>query len=193
MLHHKLMNRVLMACAVLSLASSTLLVHAETAGSCRDAANRADCMHTEMAKQMQEHEAKLHDALKLTAAQEPAWKAFTDRNHQQMAAMQADHPAMPSRAEMEKMSAPDLLQNHLAQEQKHLAAMQAHLDSLKQFYAVLTPEQQVIMNKAVERMHRHHGWHHWGHGNWGHEHGDRNQSPAGAAPAPATVPAPAKN
>jgi protein CpxP len=122
---------------------------------CKDAANKDDCMQTQMDKHMQEHEAKLHDSLKLTAAQEPAWKTFTDSLHQQMAAMQADRKSMPSHSDMAKMSAVDRMENHLAMMQKHVTMMQNHLTALKTFYTVLSPEQQVTMNKAVEKMERH--------------------------------------
>jgi Spy/CpxP family protein refolding chaperone len=157
-------KRLLAGCAIVGFTSLALLAGAQEhqSAACKDAANRDDCMHAQMEKHMQEHEAKLHDALKLTAAQEPAWKALTDNFHQQMSAMQADRKAMPSRADMEKMSAPERLENHLNMSQKHLTMMQGQLTSLKAFYAVLTPEQQVTMNAAIKkmmwhRMHQHHG------------------------------------
>ena len=149
------MKRLILSCAFIGCTAFALFAGAQEMSSCKDATNKDDCMHTQMAKHMQDHEAKLHDALKLTAAQEPAWKTFTDSIHQQMSAMQADHKTMPSHADMEKMAAPDLLENHIAMMQKQLTNMQNHLVALKAFYAVLTPDQQVTMNKAAAMMARH--------------------------------------
>lgn len=148
-------KRFILSCAVIGITSVALFASAQESGTCKDAAAKDDCMHTQMAKHMQEHEAKLHDSLKLTAAQEPAWKTFSDSVHQQMADMQAEHGAMPSHADMEKMSAPMRLENHLNTMQKHLTMMQTHLTALKSFYTVLSPDQQVIMDKAMEKMSHH--------------------------------------
>lgn len=151
-----LIKRLLAVVVVAGFATAATLAVAQTGpGSCNDAADKGSCMHANMAQHMQEHEAKLHDALKLTAAQEPAWKTYTDTVHQQMSAMQAEHSSMPSPADMQKLSAPDMMQQHLAMMQKHMAMMQTHLDALKKFYAVLTPEQQTTMNAALAKMHHH--------------------------------------
>jgi len=154
-------KRFILSCTVIGFTSIALMAGAQEAASCKDAASKDDCMHAQMAKHMQDHEAKLHDSLKLTAAQEPAWKTFSDSIHQQMSAMQAEHKTMPSKADMDKLSAPEKLENHLAMMQKHMTAMQNHLTALKTFYAVLTPEQQAIMNTAMAKMAQHmHGEHH---------------------------------
>ena len=155
------MKRFILSCAAIGVTSIALLAGAQEMGNCKDAATKDDCMHAQMAKHLQDHEAKLHDSLKLTAAQEPAWKTFTDSIHEQMSAMQAAHKSMPSHAEMDKLSAPELLENHLAIMQKQMTNMQNHLAALKAFYAVLTPEQQTTMNKAAAMM----AHHMHGHGN----------------------------
>ena len=162
-----LKKRLTLCLAVLSFTSVFFVASAEEHqwNDCKDPATKEACMHTQMDKHIAEHEARLHDELKLTAAQEPAWKSFTDSMHQQRLAMEADHQAhraAPSHADMENMSAPDKLEHHLAMMQKHLTAMQAHLTALKSFYTVLTPEQQTIMNKEIRRFahHRHHHCHH---------------------------------
>lgn len=148
-------KRFILSCTVIGFTSIALMASAQESWGCKDAPNKDDCMHAQMTKHMQDHEAKLHDSLKLTAAQEPAWKTFTDSIHQQMSAMQAEHKSMPSKADMDKLSAPEQLENHLAMMQKHMTSMQNHLAALKTFYAVLTPEQQVTMNKAAAKMAQH--------------------------------------
>lgn len=174
-----LRNRIILSCAAFSLASFAIMANADEHhwDSCKDQANKDQCVHAQMDKFRAEHEQKLHDALKITAAQEPAWKALTDNFHQQMDAARADHEKMPSNADMEKLSAPDRLQNHLAMMQKKMTMMQNHLTALKSFYAVLTPDQQAIMNKEIARMmrHRHHRWHHH---DWHHDDTPPAQAPA---------------
>ncbi len=100
-----------------------------------------------MEKYHEQHLAKLHDKLKLTAQQEPAWKKFTANNPM------ADKTLRPDPAEMDKLTAPQRLEKGL----EHMKAMEAklteHLATLKEFYAVLTPEQQ----KTFDEETPHHG------------------------------------
>ncbi len=155
-------HRLILCCAVLGFVSTSLWASAQEQpwNACKDQADKAACMHAQMEKHVAEHETRLHDALKLTAAQESAWTSFTESMHQQRSAMMAEHqgpPPAPSRADMEKIPAPDLLEHHVTQMQKHLATLQAHLAALKTFYAVLTPDQQTVMNKEVRQFsHRQH-------------------------------------
>lgn len=161
---HVTKKRILSGCLVISFAVFSMLAAAQehSKNSCKDQPNPQDCMHKKMEHSRAEHEAKLHAALKLSPAQEPAWKTYTDSLHQQMAAAEADHKTMSSHADMEKMSMPDRLAQHLAMEQKRLTMMQSYLAALKTFYAVLTPGQQTTMDKAAQHfMHDHlHHQHH---------------------------------
>ncbi|MBI3283771.1 MAG: Spy/CpxP family protein refolding chaperone [Burkholderiales bacterium] len=110
-----------------------------------DPAKRAEKMQQRMAR----HQAALHDKLKLTAAQEPAWKTFTE------ALTLGAMPVMPDRKETDKLSTPERMEQALARMQEHQAKMQAHLSALKTFYAVLTLEQQKIFDDSHRRMARH--------------------------------------
>lgn len=99
-------------------------------------------MNTERMERMHEQNlAALHDKLKLTAQQETAWKKF--------AAIKpiADPGLRPDPAEMDKLNAPQRLEKGL----EHMRAMEArmteHLAALKEFYAVLKPEQQKIFDE----------------------------------------------
>lgn len=88
-------------------------------------------------------QAELHSLLKLSAEQEPAWKAFT---------ASATPPRMvnrPDRAGWEKLSAPERMEQRLAFMKKAEAAMETRLAAMKTFYAVLTPEQQKVFNETV--------------------------------------------
>ena len=151
-----LRKSILIGLTVIGMGATSVAALAETSADQSPAAKHGD-MHGKMGEMMAEHmakaQAKLHDELKLTAAQEPAWAAFTASMTPSMPAAPAakmDHEAMA------KMSAPEHLEKMLARSKEHQAKMEAHLASLKTFYAALTPEQQKIMDKHVMRMmHRH--------------------------------------
>ncbi len=107
-------------------------------------------MHPErMEKMREEHLAALHDRLKLTAQQEPAWKKFAASRPM------LDKTARLDPAELEKLNAPQRLEKGL----EHMRAMEArlteHLAVLKELYATLTPEQQ----KIFDEDHPYHGMH----------------------------------
>lgn len=102
-----------------------------------------------MKERMAKHQAGLHDRLKLTPEQEPAWKTFTE------AIAPATMPTPPDRKEMDKLNTPQRMEQALARMQEHQGKMQAHLTALKTFYAVLTPEQQKIFDDSHRRMARH--------------------------------------
>lgn len=110
-----------------------------------DPAKWAEKMKERMAK----HQAELHDKLKITAAQEPAWKTFID------AMNPGSMPARPDRKEMEKLTTPERMEKGLEKMKEHLAKMQTRLTALKTFYAVLTPEQQKIFDDSHRRMASH--------------------------------------
>jgi periplasmic protein CpxP/Spy len=100
--------------------------------------------HASMSKNMQmrmeQRHAALHDKLKLSAEQEPAWKEF-------MAGAKA--PMMGSqmqRADMMKMSAPERMEKMVEHMKQREAFMATRLSELKKFYDVLTPEQQKVFD-----------------------------------------------
>ncbi len=108
-----------------------------------DHAKMAEKMKAGMAK----HLAEMHDKLKLSAAQEPAWKTFTD------AITPGAMPAHPDRAAMEKMTAPERMEKMLALSKERQVKMESHLAALKTFYAQLTAEQKKIVDASQGRMH----------------------------------------
>ncbi len=108
-----------------------------------DRAKMVEKMQSHMAK----HQAQLHAKLKLTEAQEPAWKTFVD------ATAPGAMPARPEHQAMEKMNAPERMEKMLELSKQRQAKMESHLAALKTFYAVLTPDQQKIMDDSHSRMH----------------------------------------
>lgn len=105
------------------------------------------------------HQARMHDKLKITPAQEPAWKSFIDA----MAPVAMPAPKDPK--DMEKRSTPDRLEQNLERQKERLAQMQQRLNAVKGLYAVLSPEQKAMfdqhhhemgkraMDKMEQRMH----------------------------------------
>ncbi|WP_168798605.1 MULTISPECIES: Spy/CpxP family protein refolding chaperone [Oxalobacteraceae] len=93
-----------------------------------------------MKERMEQRQAQLHDKLKLTAAQEPAWKTFTQKMQP------GTPPAWGNRAELDKLSAPERMEKMLALMKDREQRMADHVVAVKDFYAVLTPEQQKIFN-----------------------------------------------
>lgn len=107
------------------------------------------------AEGMAGHLAALHDKLKLSAAQEPAWAAFI------AAAKPPAATERPDAAAITKMTAPERMEKWITLSQLRLAAQQNSLAALKTFYAELTPEQRKIldanvpggMHSGMNRMH----------------------------------------
>ncbi len=125
-------------------ASASASAHADH-GQPGDPAKWAEKMKERMAK----HQAEMHDKLKITAAQEPAWKAFID------AMTPTSMPVRPDHKEMDKLTTPERMEKRLDKMKEHLAKMQTRLTALKTFYAVLTPEQQKIFDESHRHMASH--------------------------------------
>jgi len=96
-----------------------------------------------MEKMHEQHLVTLHDKLKLTAQQEPAWKKFAAVNPM------ADKTARPDPAEMDKLNAPQRMEKGLEHMKTMEKKMADHLAALKEFYTVLTPEQQKIFDEQM--------------------------------------------
>ncbi|MEI6803484.1 MAG: Spy/CpxP family protein refolding chaperone [Burkholderiales bacterium] len=107
--------------------------------------------------------AEVKTKLKITPAQEAAWTAFT-------AAMKPPAPRAENRpdpAEMAKLPLPERLEKMRSLHTQHAAEMNAGMDAriaaVKTFYAVLSPEQQKVLDAEHNRLAAHRE-HRWGHG-----------------------------
>lgn len=108
-------------------------------------------------QQMAKRQARLHDKLKLTAAQEPAWTAFI------ASAKPRQQGERPAHVDFAKLSAPERMEKIIAMQKEHLSMEESRLGALKTFYATLTPEQQKVLDHSMGGKH----------GRWGH-HGPRH-------------------
>lgn len=103
--------------------------------------------HGQRAERMEQHQKKLHDALKLTADQEGAWKTFTASMH---GPAKADRP---DREELSKLTTPERAEKMLDLAKQHQERMAEHVAALKTFYGVLTPEQKKIFDEQHAFQH----------------------------------------
>lgn len=137
------------AALVLSITASAFAQQPPAKGGERmDRAKMAEKMKEHSKEGMEKRQAHMHDQLKITAAQEPAWKAFTE------ATKRDDNDKPHDKKAMEELSAPARMEMMMNHDQERLAMMQKHLGALKTFYAVLTPEQQKTFDKMSMRMHQ---------------------------------------
>jgi len=98
-----------------------------------------------MAAFIEKRQAELHQQLKLSAEQEPAWKTFSEK-------MQAALPQeRPNREEMRKLSTPERMDKMLALMKGHEQQLETRAAALKAFYAVLTPEQRKLFDEQAAR------------------------------------------
>ena len=95
------------------------------------------------AKMMEQHHTQLHDALKLTPAQEPGWNKLME-SEQPRPALSGGQPE-----DWAKLNAPERAEKMLELAKARQVQMAEHVAALKTFYATLTPEQQ----KAFEEYH----------------------------------------
>lgn len=160
---------LMVAMTVLSLGGVGVAAHAQDAqgrhGHALTQEQRAAKVAEHKAKRAEriaKHQQALHDSLKLTAAQEPAWTAFVSATTPTFA-----HPAV-DRAALAQLSAPERMEKRLELHKQHLAKQEARLAAVKTFYAQLTAEQKKTFDAAAHRMHGRHGGHR-GHG--GHHMG----------------------
>ncbi|HUO12526.1 MAG TPA: Spy/CpxP family protein refolding chaperone [Caulobacteraceae bacterium] len=90
--------------------------------------------------------ASLHDALHLSAAQEPAWRAFkaaSEPNAEQAARARAAEAMLP------RLTSPQRVDLSIAAMQADLETLKARGAALKAFYAQLTPSQQQIFDRQT--------------------------------------------
>jgi periplasmic protein CpxP/Spy len=98
-----------------------------------------------MKERMEKRLTELHDKLKLNATQENAWRTYVTK------VKPTDFPARPDRAELDKLTAPERMERMHSLMQAGEKRMAEHVAATKEFYAVLTPEQQKIFNEQFQR------------------------------------------
>lgn len=94
----------------------------------------------------------LKSALKITAAQEPAWNDYSAAVKAQVEAMKT---ARAAAAQSAALPAPQRMLQHLDLMQQHLVTMRTFVtQDVQKLYSALTPEQQAIADKVLGKPHR---------------------------------------
>jgi hypothetical protein len=94
--------------------------------------------------------AYLKSELKITAAQEPAWKAFAEQSKQQAEAMQAWRTTVQGSAQA---TAPERLELRNQTMKKRQEQMEKATAAFKDLYAVLSPEQKALADQRFGAPH----------------------------------------
>lgn len=102
------------------------------------------------AERMAKRLTALHDKLSLSPTQEAAWKTFTDK-------LQATAPVRPEAAPGATMTAPERAERMAAFLQTAQQQATTRAQAVKEFYAVLSPEQQKIFDSQFQGRHHHFG------------------------------------
>ncbi|MFA6314136.1 MAG: Spy/CpxP family protein refolding chaperone [Sterolibacterium sp.] len=101
---------------------------------------------------------RLKSALKITAAQEPAWNEYSAAVKAQAEAMKAARAA--AAAQSATLPAPQRMLQHLDMMQQHLVSMRSFVtQDVQKLYSALTPEQQAIADKVLGKPRRGFGRH----------------------------------
>lgn len=137
-------KQILISLSAFALAGVTIAAQAQTPpaeGRFSHAASQEQ-RAAAMAEHFAKHQAKLHDLLKITPAQEGAWAAY-------QAAIKPVAPTGPAagdRAAFAALSAPARLQKTIDMTKAHEAKMESTLGALNTFYTVLTADQKKIFD-----------------------------------------------
>jgi protein CpxP len=100
------------------------------------------------AARMAKRQAALHDKLALTPAQEGAWQVFT-------AKVKATLPVRPAAGSTATLTAPERADRMAANLQTAQQQAATRAQAVKEFYAVLSPDQQKTFDSQFHG-HRHH-------------------------------------
>ncbi|QBE63405.1 Spy/CpxP family protein refolding chaperone [Pseudoduganella lutea] len=149
-----LRKNIIVGMTVLSIGSAAIAAPAaETAQHRAYAETKFDPV--KRAERIEQRQQKLHDALKLTANQETAWKTY-------IAAIKPQQPVgRADRVSFKELNAPQRAEKRLELSKARIAHQETRLEALKTFYATLTPEQQKVFDeqrghgKHRGRAHRH--------------------------------------
>jgi protein CpxP len=97
------------------------------------------------AERIEKRQAALHDKLKLTPVQETAWKSFSEKMKP------AGARNRPDRSALSALPAPERMEKMHALMKEHESRMADRVAAVKEFYAVLTPEQQKLFDDQFSR------------------------------------------
>lgn len=138
----KFRKNILVGLVAIGLGSAPILALANTGcGPMGGGAGR-------FAEQIGKRQAELHDRLKLTAEQENAWKTYSEK-------MKPSGPrSRPDLSALASLHAPERMEKMLSMMKEHETRMAERVAAVKEFYAVLTPEQQKLFDEQFAKHRR---------------------------------------
>ncbi|TFW27859.1 Spy/CpxP family protein refolding chaperone [Massilia horti] len=143
-----LRKQILIGLAALSMGTTAVGAMAQTQPQPQEGrhghAMTMEQRQAKMAEMWQKHVTKLHDSLKLTSAQEPAWNTFVN-------AIKPQPMAKPDRAAWAALTAPQRMEKMIAMSKERTTRMESHLAALNTFYNQLTPEQKKTFDQQTLR------------------------------------------
>jgi len=135
-------NILLIGLATLGLGSAPILALANTG--CGPMGGGSE----KFAQQIEKRQARLHDKLKLTPEQNAAWKTFSEKMKP------SGSRSRPDISAMESLHAPERMEKILSMMKEHESRMAERVVAVKEFYAVLTPEQQKLFDEQFAKHRR---------------------------------------
>ena len=124
------------------------LISVQSVSACAQSASGAEAqmpMSPEMMRErVMRRQAELHDKLKISAAQEAAWKVYAQAMEPDMA------PRLHEDVDLDKLTTIERMQRSLDKIREHETKMQGKLNATKTFFGVLNAEQK----KQFEEYHR---------------------------------------
>lgn len=149
-----LRKTIVAALATLSLAAASLPAMAHSHAG-HDGQRMTREQHAaQMAERFSARQAKLHEALKLSATQQRAWDDYQSAIKPQPRALKGE------RAKLAGLGAPERMQRRIDAAKLKLARMEARLAATRTFHAQLTPEQKKVFDERVAKRQRHGQRHH---------------------------------
>lgn len=146
----KLRKQLLIGVTALSIAAMGLTAYAQTDGAKKGPPTPEQ--QAKFADRMAKMQAKWHDDLKITAAQEPAWQTFVGKIKPVKPAVP---PQRPSKEDWAKLTAPERLDHRMEFLKRAETRLAEHTAAVKEFYAVLTPVQQKVFDEHFKRLEQH--------------------------------------
>lgn len=149
----KSIRTTLIATALMAGLTGLALAQNTTASTESSRVDRMEKMREHKTERHTRHLTALKSKLNLQAAQEPAWNSFTQ-------SMQ--HPvgmARPERANFEKMTTPERLDQMQAMKAQRDAHMQQRAEATRSFYATLNADQKQVFDQETTRMMKGSGMH----------------------------------
>lgn len=158
----KFRKQLLVGVTALSFAAMGLTAYAQ-AGDAGGRPAPTPEQQAKFAEKMAKRQAKWHDDLKITPAQEAAWQTFLGKIKP---VRPAGAPQRPSKEEWAKQTAPERMEHKMEFLKRAETRLAERAAAVKEFYAVLTPVQQKVFDEHFKHMeqHRfgHRGFHHGG-------------------------------